>query len=186
MLKILCRGLQASVTRLLEDLSKATQPTISNGTVSRYMLRKVDNILSQQTGQVLASTENNDGQQSPVSYHLSDVMDSFSCSLENNSYHSALNDSFQSSSKSPVLSVIHTSSDRNEKCSNTNECNINPITCSLGNALPHVQVPAIPTPSSSLYSVTSMDENNFNHGLASLDANIQRLQERLKHARSLR
>ena len=70
---------------MLEDLSKATKPAaMGNGTVSRYMLQKMDNILSARNDETPNFNEKH-----VTNYNLDNFEDSLSCSMENNSYHSA-------------------------------------------------------------------------------------------------
>ena len=158
------RGLQGSVSRLLEDLKNASKPN-ENTNIKSAVLKKLDHILS--------SPSNPDCKSGFVK-----------------------KTAYDSSSKSPavLISAPRTPPVTQNYFPPFNSCRSSPnspptvlkndvtSSCSIKSIVGSTITPSLPTTdsvSSSMWSVTSHDERDFNAGLASLDADIRRLQSSL-------
>ena len=150
------KGLQGSVSRLLEDLKKASRPADAHIDMRSEMLKKVDTFLSSPQ------------RQNTVTKHDSPPFNQYFSSQQRNVPNIV-----------DALSLQYSIKNQSSKPLNfENSETVESAKSVLGSAA----TPSLPTTdsvSSSMWSITSRDERDFNAGLASLDADIQRLQSSL-------
>jgi len=155
------KGLQSSVSRLLEDLRKASQPIDQSINIKSEVLKKVDQFLSSPPRKLVSASPNKP--KSPKSDHFCPGMmgDAPSTVANQNYLFHGL----------PITRDITLTS--------VHEADDNSGSVSRKSILGSTTSPSLPTTDSvscSMWSITSRDERDFNAGLASLDADIQKLQ----------
>ena len=151
------KGLQRSVSRLLEDLKKASKPAGNEINITSEVLKKVDQFLSSPTRkEVTAGLPNNMKFKSPaVTYP----------DLANHERYFT-----------PIKEQPKTDTDVNTVADTVDLLSAKSV---VGSTITP-SLPATSSVSSSMWSITSHDERDFNAGLASLDADIQKLQDSLR------
>ena len=150
------KGLQSSVSRLLEDLKKASSPVDQSINIKSEVLKKVDQFLSSPPRKPVVAAPSK----------LNSTPDRFCPGMRGDAASTVTQQNFSYDFPDSKESVLNS---EYETVASASAKSI------LGSAVS----PSLPTTDSvscSMWSVTSRDERDFNAGLASLDADIQKLQ----------
>ena len=154
------RGLQSSVSRLLEDLKKASKPLDQSLNIKSEVLKKVDQFLSPPFRKPIATPSRRVDSGHSFPKMMGDIPETLAG--QNCSFHVLPSNQPQPIQKLEVGDSYGSTSTKST------------LGSSVSPSLPNTD-----SVSCSMWSITSRDERDFNAGLASLDADIQRLQSNL-------